>query len=111
MAAIKFRTINWIANNPAGTYVAGDVLDFYYDPDLDTTSSGLITTEGFSVELNSVPITSGPSIPLATGEYYTLNFQGTSSGICKDTVRIIFGYPFGSSEVRSEERRVGKECS
>src|SRR5690606_29831368 len=99
MAAIKFRTINWIANNPAGTYVAGDVLDFYYDPDLDTTSSGLITTEGFSVELNSVPITSGPSIPLATGEYYTLNFQGTSSGICKDTVRIIFGYPFGSSEV------------
>lgn len=99
MAAIKFRTINWIANNPGGTYVAGDVLDFYYDPALDTTSSGLTTTEGFSVELNSSPVVSGPPIPLNTGEFYTTNFHGTSSGICNGTVRIIFGYPFGSSEV------------
>src|SRR5690606_3613194 len=109
MAAVKVISFEFIANNPSGTFVTGDIVDIFYDPDTDTTSSGLYTFSGFTVQLNGSPILSGPTINrnTTTNQYYI--FSSHLSSICKSTVLIkfsvsifdhVFPYVFG---VRDED--------
>lgn len=100
MASELAKRITLVQDNPYGTYVTGDVIDVYYDPDADTTTSGTNTYTGFTVELNGSPISSGPQLVyevFPTGTYYTVtNFNVER---CKGTTRISivfssFGFPY-----------------
>lgn len=62
MAEVLLYRIEFIANNPSGTFVTGDIVDISIETDdvvLGDSNSGIV------IKLNNVVITSGPSIGFA----------------------------------------------
>lgn len=93
MASVQLYRIQFIANNPFGTFVTGDVLDIF----LETTSAVVpsppfaFTTTGITVNLNNV---SYPSL----GAGFILDFgptivsiQNFNPQICIGTSLLVFG--------------------
>lgn len=85
MAETLVWKIQFIEDNPYGTYVAGDVVDIYYDPDLDP-SPALSSTVGYSVKKNGGTITSGNDILYTTFPYKIE--QNQNAAICNATTLV-----------------------
>lgn len=87
MADVLFYKIQFLANNPYGEFVTGDVVDIYYNVDNEITPDQTVSTSitAITVKKNGVTITSGASIfsfetGYKTSEYVQLN-------ICIGTVK------------------------
>ncbi len=80
-------TIAFNDTNPQGDYVNGDVIDIYYDSDLDT-SPGVNPKAGLSVKKNGVVITSGADISWTDQPYKTVNVR--YSLICNNGFAVSF---------------------
>ncbi len=97
MSAIKVISIAFNANNPAGTYVTGDVVDIYYDASLDTSPSAN-PYAGLIVKLNDTPITSGSDIDWNTVSYKTVVYYHPlicNQGYQVQTINDISFFPYG----------------
>jgi len=70
MAEVLLYSFNFTANNPSGTFVAGDVVDVYVETD-DIVTPAFITFDGISVKKNGVLIGSGPIIDTLPKSYKT----------------------------------------
>src|SRR5690606_7154722 len=83
----------FIDDNPYGDYVAGDVIDIYWDDSVEPPPAGQLPTpnsEGIKVYLNGSPITSGADIiisPIDAPKYYTATTY--SPLICYTTSLVI----------------------
>src|ERR1044071_1276430 len=86
MANVLFWKIQFIASNPLGEYVAGDVLEFYYDNTSSLTSGNI--SEGITVYKNSVLITSGADIQLGGFDSYLTEQNLSQFGICNGTTMV-----------------------
>lgn len=103
MAEILQYRIQFIANNPYGTYVSGDILELYYDDTTIPPTFPEFNTNGIVVYLNDVKVFSGPDIPMYAGEVYTaqafpqLICYGTSSVSISATGNTTFPYGYVSA--------------
>lgn len=61
MAETLVHTIQFIEDNPYGTFVAGDIVSIYYDPTLDASPTAGSTT-GYTVKKNGSAILSGNDV-------------------------------------------------
>jgi hypothetical protein len=61
MAETLVHTIQFLEDNPYGTFVSGDVVSIYYDPALDPAPSSGSTT-GYTVKKNGIPILAGNDV-------------------------------------------------
>lgn len=105
MANVLHWTIEFIQNNPFGGYVTGDVLQIYYDADLDPTPVQS-STAGISVYKNGVHITSGNDVNvigngvLGFNDFITTNHNPL---ICNTTTKVkvyrIMSFPYGAKNI------------
>lgn len=75
MANILYYKLEFFENNPYGTFVAGDVVDMYYDDSVTPPTSGTSTT-GVVVHKNGSQILTGADIVvLSAGSYKTATYM------------------------------------
>lgn len=86
MADIQFMRIQFLQDNPYGTFVAGDVLDVYINPDDVVTNLG-ITTEGVTVNLNGSPLLSSSAFFPADNSIISVQYFGVE--FCVTTYLIL----------------------
>lgn len=89
MATLIYR-YEFIQNNPAGTFVAGDVLEIYVDEDaiVENTNPWFIETTGITAFKNDVEIFSGPFISTSPD---IVSIEILNPKFCKDTFLVNFG--------------------
>jgi hypothetical protein len=90
MAVIQIAKIQFLTNNLMGTFVAGDVLDIFIDPDLATVPSTAFIgeTAGITVSLNGVDYpSSGSAFVSLTGQ----SVEHYNQSICSGTYLIQVG--------------------
>lgn len=80
-------TITFNDTNPEGGYVAGDVIDVFYDIDYDTSIISF-SSNGIFAQLNGVDITSGSYINYQTKTYKTVKIYGNQ--ICNQGYDVQF---------------------
>lgn len=101
MAETLVHTIQFLEDNPYGTFVAGDVVTIFYDPD-DDPSPELASTTGYHVYNNDVEIFSGGDVFF---ESYSYKIETSAQAqICNATtlvqsVRQISNFPYVFSYV------------
>lgn len=100
MAEILIRRVQFIASNPFGEFVAGDVVEVYYDPDNDTMAGG--GTEGFTVYKNGVLAGSGADIhPFASFSTDVYIETRPTNQICNSGSKVdhffVFQFPYSIS--------------
>lgn len=99
MAEVLQFKIQFLAANPLGEFVSGDVIDIYYDPTTDPTpSTG--SSVGYSVKKNGVTILTGSDIQTGEQSYKTETFS--NFGVCNTTTLIIaarntMSFPYATS--------------
>lgn len=109
MAELHTWRITFSDANPYGEFVDGDVVDIFYDPDLDPTPTAG-SSAGIIVKKNDVQIFSGADIrpPSTTVSYKTEKYSDSSLGIhnlrCNGTslvgiVRTLFTFPYAVNGV------------
>lgn len=91
MADILVRQIQFIDDNPYGTYVSGDVLKIYYDPDAADPFTADVFS-GITVHLNDVEVSSGADLQVGpqTRPYVVFIEKVILDGVCNDTFRVEF---------------------
>jgi hypothetical protein len=104
MADILVHTIQFIDDNPFGTFVSGDVVSIYYNPD-DDPSPALSSTVGYTVKKNDVEIFAGDDVFFQTYSYKIETSQNAQ--ICNGTtlviaVRQISNFPYVFSYVEPD---------
>jgi hypothetical protein len=86
MAETLVYRIQFTADNPYGTFVSGDIVDIYYDPDADPVPANG-SSVGYSVKKNNVTVTSG-NVILMPAQSYTIE-SNQFAQICNDTTLIL----------------------
>lgn len=88
MGRTTIASIQFTGANPSGGYISGDIVNIYYDPDLDPLFNA---TAGYIVEKNGLVITSGANILPEIGLPYTYkNSFYYYSYICNGTTGVTF---------------------
>ncbi len=90
MARIKFYTVQFIGANPhdTGAFAPGDRLDFYYDPDLDSTPAAGDPT-GIEIVFSNGPVLIGGDL-IALGDQSYLQETPLNPLICNGSTAINF---------------------
>jgi hypothetical protein len=102
VASIQTHTIQFIQNNPYGTFVAGDVLEVFIDDTLVTTPATNLT-DAITVTLNGSPLGSGPLV--TTDESIVAVDEGGVS-FCNSTflvtTGIVYTWPYGNYSTQAD---------
>jgi hypothetical protein len=90
MAVTQISRWQFLQDNPYGTFVTGDVLDFYVDPDLAIVPTAAFgRTDGITVNLNGVSLPSSATLILSFGPPL-LSIQEFNPQICIGTTLLEF---------------------